>query len=222
MQENSAKTGRGAGRLSADETAKLADRLLDAAQDLFAEKGFKDTTMGEVARRAGSSTQTIYSRYASKVELLQAVVRRLGEHTYAALQQASTAEPHGVEPREFLVTMGCAIAADLTRGIAGVNRLAFAEAHRMPELRLVSAHGFDRGAARIRRALEQWRADGTLTVAGDPHLASAICMSMLTDRPRIRAVLGEPMSQDEAKAYITQAVDIFLYGCAGPPAPAKP
>src|SRR5262249_29065394 len=78
MAKNKTK-GRGAGRLPAEEAAKLGDRLLDAAQELFIEKGFTNTTMDEIARRAGSSTQTIYSRFSGKSEVLQAVVMRLGD-----------------------------------------------------------------------------------------------------------------------------------------------
>jgi hypothetical protein len=38
---------------------------------------------------------------------------------------------------------------------------------------------------------------------------------MMSDRPRIRAVMGEPTTEEEAEAYVEQAVDIFLNGCKG-------
>lgn len=50
--------------------------LLDAALELFVEKGFAATRSEEVARRAGVSKGTLYLYYASKEELFKAVVRQ--------------------------------------------------------------------------------------------------------------------------------------------------
>lgn len=49
--------------------------LLDAALDLFVEKGFAATRAEEVAARAGASKGTLYLYYPSKEELLKEVIR---------------------------------------------------------------------------------------------------------------------------------------------------
>jgi TetR/AcrR family transcriptional regulator len=49
--------------------------LLDAALDLFVEKGFAATRSEEVAARAGVSKGTLYLYYPSKEDLLKAVIR---------------------------------------------------------------------------------------------------------------------------------------------------
>lgn len=49
--------------------------LLDAALDLFVEKGFAATRAEEVAKRAGVSKGTLFLYFASKEELFKAVVR---------------------------------------------------------------------------------------------------------------------------------------------------
>ena len=49
--------------------------LLDAALDLFVEKGFAATRADEVAARAGASKGTLYLYYPSKEELLKEVIR---------------------------------------------------------------------------------------------------------------------------------------------------
>lgn len=49
--------------------------LLDAALDLFVEKGFAGTRIEEVAARAGVSKGTLYLYFPSKEELLKAVIR---------------------------------------------------------------------------------------------------------------------------------------------------
>jgi AcrR family transcriptional regulator len=50
--------------------------LLDAALELFVEKGFAATRAEEVAQRAGVSKGTLYLYYPSKEELFKAVVRQ--------------------------------------------------------------------------------------------------------------------------------------------------
>ncbi len=56
---------------------KLArpQELLDAALELFVEKGYAATRTDDVARRAGVSKGTLYLYYPSKEELFKAVVR---------------------------------------------------------------------------------------------------------------------------------------------------
>ncbi len=50
--------------------------LLDAALELFVEKGFSATRSDEVAERAGVSKGTLYLYYPSKEELLKAVIQQ--------------------------------------------------------------------------------------------------------------------------------------------------
>src|SRR5262245_16130709 len=50
--------------------------LLDAALDLFVEKGFAATKIEDVAALAGVSKGTVYLYYPSKEELLKAVIRQ--------------------------------------------------------------------------------------------------------------------------------------------------
>jgi AcrR family transcriptional regulator len=54
--------------------------MLDAAFELFAERGYQATTMAEVARRAGVAQQTVYFTFHTKADLLRAAIvsRRTG------------------------------------------------------------------------------------------------------------------------------------------------
>ncbi len=51
-------------------------RILDAAEDLVSEKGFEDTPVAEVVRRAGSSVGAFYTRFRDKDGLLHALYDR--------------------------------------------------------------------------------------------------------------------------------------------------
>ena len=49
-------------------------RLLDAATEVFLEKGYEGTRVAEVARRAGLTTGAIYGNFESKADLLNAAL----------------------------------------------------------------------------------------------------------------------------------------------------
>lgn len=75
-------------------------QLLDAALELFVEKGFAATRAEEVAQRAGVSKGTLYLYYASKEELLKAVIR---EHLSTRIAAgAALAERHSGSVADLL------------------------------------------------------------------------------------------------------------------------
>jgi AcrR family transcriptional regulator len=67
---------------------KTLDRLLDAAEALVAEKGFDDTPVAEIARRAESSVGAFYSRFADKDALLGALSERFISQALATADDA--------------------------------------------------------------------------------------------------------------------------------------
>src|ERR1700684_2799247 len=70
--------GRG-GRPSRQQSAQLADRIIDVAEKLFLGHGFGATSIEAVAKHAGISKRTFYHRFPGKERLFEAVVRRLIE-----------------------------------------------------------------------------------------------------------------------------------------------
>lgn len=78
-------------------------RLLDAAEQLVAEKGFEDTPVAEVARRAGSSVGAFYTRFEDKDGLLHALYDRwLQEATATADEALDPARWEGANIPEIL------------------------------------------------------------------------------------------------------------------------
>jgi AcrR family transcriptional regulator len=55
------------------------DEILDAAEGLFAERGFQGTAMSSIAKRADLATGTLYLYFRSKEELYQSLVDRKGK-----------------------------------------------------------------------------------------------------------------------------------------------
>ena len=59
---------------SAPATENTRQRLLDAATEVFLEKGYEGTRVAEIARRAGLTTGAIYGNFESKADLLTAAL----------------------------------------------------------------------------------------------------------------------------------------------------
>ena len=53
------------------------ERILDAAEDLFAEKGYSATSLGDVADRVGIRSPSLYNHFRNKEALYSAVLDRL-------------------------------------------------------------------------------------------------------------------------------------------------
>src|ERR1700760_4277513 len=83
------------------------ERLAQAALGLYAERGFEQTTVAEIAKRAGLTERTFFRHYADKREVLFGGAGALQAPMVAAVQDA----PDGVAPI-------AAIAAGLRAGAA--------------------------------------------------------------------------------------------------------
>lgn len=107
--------------------------LLDAALELFVEKGYAATRTDEVAQRAGVSKGTLYLYYPSKEELFKAVVR----HNLSSL----IAE--GEELAGAFAGSSSDLLATLMRiwwervgstSAAGIHKIVLAEVRNFPEM----------------------------------------------------------------------------------------
>ena len=67
------------------------DKILDAAEDLFARRGFAGIGMREVAEAAGLGKSSLFHHFKSKAELYAAVVGRILDHLDARLTAALAA-----------------------------------------------------------------------------------------------------------------------------------
>jgi AcrR family transcriptional regulator len=74
-------------------TQATKTKILDAAQAAFAEKGFENTQLDEVAARAGCSRGAIYAHYANKEDLFLALMEHRVYTRFAAVCKQIEEQP---------------------------------------------------------------------------------------------------------------------------------
>ena len=80
--------------------AERRERILAAATEVFAERGYADASMAEIAARAGVVASVIYDHFGSKREL---AVELLEQHGSAIVERTIT-DVEGDSPRELVRT----------------------------------------------------------------------------------------------------------------------
>lgn len=77
--------------------------IVAAAAELFAERGYRGTSMGEIARRSGVTPPVVYEHFPSKVDLY----RDLLERHFAELRQVWRRHLAGDDPLEERIARSC-------------------------------------------------------------------------------------------------------------------
>jgi TetR/AcrR family transcriptional regulator, mexJK operon transcriptional repressor len=205
------KRGSTRGRPPASEVATRAESLLDVATEVFLDKGFKGASMSEIARRAGASKQTLYTRYPSKAALFAALVERKAAHLFAAIGPLG----EGRSLRETLVHCGSELLELIVSEDArGVHRVVIAECLEFPELGEIF---WERGPGKTRAMLASYlRAQQKLgnIHCGDPEQAVEVLLGLLVSGASLRVWLGLPpvfaKTPVQRRAWVNFAVDTFL------------
>lgn len=103
-------------RASAVDAAQTAENVLVSATELFAERGFSDVSLDDVARVAGVTRGAVYHHYRNKVGLFGAVAARLQAEVASAVVAA--AGEAGEDPRDQLRAGSHAFLDAITAGVA--------------------------------------------------------------------------------------------------------
>src|SRR5215831_8067349 len=133
MGKSSARrTGVRFGRPPKELAGEVDARILDAARELFLERGFEGASIDEIAEAARAGKPTIYARFPDKRALFTAVVTR---DVVSRITQFKGEVPTGATIEERLVRLATvAVHWTLDPERLGLMRLAVAEARRFPDL----------------------------------------------------------------------------------------
>ena len=218
---SAASAGTTAPRPARRKEARPAE-LLDAALELFVERGYAATRVEAVAARAGVSKGTLFLYFCSKEALFKAVVRE----NIAGRFGDWNAELEGFRGSTADMLRSCYASWWLHIGstrASGITKLVFSEAGNFPEiLQFYQREVMAPGQRLVRRVLERGMACGEfrtcdLDSAVQAVLAPMIFLSLC--RHSAHAFLSED-GHFSPERYIDTQVDILLGGlCVVAPAP---
>lgn len=186
----------------AERSAKR-EAVLQAAVDLFNERGFSSTSLDDVAARLGVTKPVIYHYLGSKEQVLLECLGRGMAHLEEAVLKARAEHGRGADRlRAFLIRY------------AEVNMEPFGRCVVLTSDHELSADGARQFRAMKRRIDEALRtmiaegsADGSIR-GGDPGLASAALAGSLNWIPRWQ----DPEGALSPEAVAERLVDILMHG----------
>jgi AcrR family transcriptional regulator len=141
-------------------------RLLRAAADVFAERGYAGAGVAEIARRAGLTTGAIYSQFADKSGLLLEAIDSVSSHEVRAVLQG--ARPPHDRATDILATIGSHLVETVDDGGQSLLLEAFVAARRDPELAAMLRQRIGDQDGWLAKLVDEAKADGTV----DPALAT--------------------------------------------------
>jgi len=188
--------------------------LLDAALDLFVEKGFAATRVEEVAAHAGVSKGTLFLYFQSKEELLKAVVRHnISGHfkewndEFAAFE-GSAAQMLGYCMRAWWERVGATNAS-------GISKLMVCEAKNFPDIAAFYQQEVVAPAqALIRRVLQRGIDRGEFRAMDLDYAVYSVMalMTFLILAKHSTGVCVQNRAGMNPEKYIAAQLDTLLYG----------
>lgn len=197
--------------------------LLQAALDLFIEKGFAATRAEEVAARAGVSKGTLFLYFPSKDELFKAVVRESISGRYSVWNEqfeaftGSTGDMLHTCVRLWWERVG------QTRA-SGITKLMLSEASNFPELAAfyrqeVVLPGHDLLRRIIQRGID--RGEFRPVDAGHAVYSLVAPMVFVMNWKHSAGVCVSPEFEFDPPRFLEQQVELLLHGLQAPPAVAR-
>jgi AcrR family transcriptional regulator len=187
-----------------------SERLVLAAAEVFAEKGYEGAGVAEIARRAGFTTGAIYSRFSGKADLLAEAIRSSSQHEFDRL----FAE-HAFEGRapDLLATVGAHLVTREPEPGQALLLGAFAAARRHPEVAELLREHLASRAERLAALVDDGKASGLVDPALDTasvvHFAHAVGLGFL---------LYQAVEAENPDAYAWSAVIRRVLEAVVPPA----
>jgi AcrR family transcriptional regulator len=186
-----------------------ATLIMDAAEEVFIEKGYHEASMDEIAARAGVAKGTLYQHFPGKEDLVFALIERALDLFAQAVEQAAAAS--NLTARAKLERILRYVYQDL-RGVHILLQLLSQNVElrvSMQEKKVWLHERLENSNGQLRKIIEDGKAEGTFnpTLSTGLMLSAFFNMLMLTRQERF--TVGEQLSTEEL---VTQVGLILFEG----------
>lgn len=202
--------------------------IVDAAADIFIERGYAATRTDDIARRAGVAKGTLYLYFTTKEDLFKAVVEQVLTPNLLAIEEANRVETRPF--RQAMPALLLLIAERMAQGRTGsILRMVLADGRTFPDLaRIWHDQVVVRVLDIVAGMVEKSQARGEVA-PGDARLHAFSLMGPLVVSLLFRETFAfeSPYLADPATLAIQHA-DSMIYGLCrqpavqGPDAPLQP
>lgn len=173
------------------------ERLLQAAADVFLEKGYVGTRVQEIARRAGLTTGAIYGIFESKAALLSEAILAQGAEAFSKMNTELAADR---PPAETAVTFATEALSGAPQPFHPLLLEAFASSLRDEETRARLRDSTQEIDAQIRDVIDRAREAGILDDAVSADALATFIRIMLVGSLVTKAMNLPSADVDEARA----------------------
>jgi AcrR family transcriptional regulator len=147
-------------------TDPTRERLLTAAAEVFAEKGYDRAGVQEIAHRAGFTTGAIYGRFRGKADLLLAAMESCSDDEFEALFAKNRLGQFEGKVTNILATVGSHLVTDEFDNGQALLLEAFVAARRDPEVAVMLRRAVEHVADEMTELIEEAKRTGAI----DPSL----------------------------------------------------
>jgi len=188
------------------------DKVLQAATELIAERGYAATTTRAIAERAGVNEVTLFRRFDSKLGILKALGEQWAQEQAVAVVEA-IADPSDV--RGTLTELARRDILSASRNGGAALRLAF-EAQSVPEVGALLAEGPRKNMEGLAAYMRSRQEAGDLRADLEPEVLAEAFFSLTSSYVMYRYVMGSGVKPEDPTTDTTveQLIDLFWSGAA--------
>lgn len=182
-------------------------RIFTAASQLFAEKGYAETTTRAIAEAAGINEVTLFRHFGSKENLVKTIMEQHGGAAIASDLQARLSGDY----EKDLALIGNAIMKVMTER-SDAMRMAICEAGNFPELQQVVAENPRQLRHMLARYFKDQMSKGILT-QGHPEVLAQAFLGMFFSYVVLKGFLLDDLQPQVSREEIVETfVELFVKG----------
>ncbi len=181
-------------------------RIVKAGAELFLRRGYQNTTIDDIASRAGLAKPTVYQYVKSKSDILERIVQNIVDQCERATNEAINGVDDPIEQFDAIVRASIRIAVEPDNHF----RVFYEETKDLPP---AAAKRFaawrSEFVGRFEALISECVDEGLMRDTPPPRMAALLISSMITSLATWYDISG-PVDQDELADYMLALVDGYL------------